>query len=119
MKKHEKMYANSPKLETDEDGKKYIKKGPTEAEKKSAEVNDGTDGMQKHEGMPMENRHAMERRDMHNRHETEHSMQKGDKKEMHGRHEKDMKEMHKKHEGESKGGEEIIKKVEETKKEGE
>lgn len=52
----EKMYKNSPTLETDESGKKYIKKNsPTEGEKKSARVSDGTEGIpinelhQKHE----------------------------------------------------------------------
>lgn len=117
--KHEKMYANSPTLETDKDGKKYIKKNmPTEAEKKTSEQSAGIDGIQKHEsGMPMEVRHSMERGAMHTRHETEHMMHKGDKKEMHGRHEKEMKDMHGRHEKEATGGEGLIKKVESGKKE--
>ncbi len=76
--KHEKMYANSPTLETDENGKKYIKKNsPNEAEKKSAEVNDGTDGMKVHyerqlkELSDMSDRHLAERKDMTKRHMSE------------------------------------------------
>lgn len=101
--KHEKMYANSPKLEKGEDGKPYIKKNnPTEAEKKTAEVDSGTDGM------PIDVRHAHERRDMHSRQETEHMMTKGEKAEMHSRHLGDMKALQKKHEKEaSTGGKEI------------
>ncbi len=106
--KHVKMYKNSPTLETDGDGKKYIKKGPTEAEKKTSEQSSGTDGIEQHEGMPIDVRHAHERRDMHSRHETEHMMTKGEKAEMHSRHQSDMKALHKKHEKEgSTGGKEI------------
>lgn len=107
--KHVKMYKNSPTLEKKEDGTPYIKKNnPTETEKKTGKVDSGTAGMQEHEGMPIDVRHAHERRDMHSRHETEHMMTKGDKKEMHTRHVEDMKSMHKKHEKEtSTGGKEI------------
>lgn len=110
--KHEKMYANSPTLEKGEDGKPYVKKNkPTEAEKKTAEVDSGTAGMQMHDAT-----HALERGMMHHRHEMEHTaqdMKGGDKKEMHARHIKEIADMHKRHE---KGGK-IIEKVEDNKKE--
>lgn len=110
MSKASKMYENSPEMKRDgEDGKMKI----TKAEKISARTNDGTEGMPIHEnGMPMDVRHAHERRDMHSRHETEHMMHKGDKKEMHGRHESEMKSMHGRHEKEMSGtGKEKIAKV--------
>lgn len=73
--KHKKMYANSPTLSSDENGKKYIKKNnPTPAEKKSAQVSDGTDGIQEHEKTmkDMSDRHAKERFDLYQKHESEH-----------------------------------------------
>lgn len=70
--KHKKMYANSPTLETDESGKKYIKKNsPNAAEKKTSEVNSGTDGMQITEQGPMYERHMKEISDMSDRHLAE------------------------------------------------
>lgn len=112
-----KLYKNSPTMERNAEGKMAAKKGPTEAEKKSSEVNAGTEGVA-HEGMPPHARHALERRDMHNRHETEHAIHDngkgGSKKDMHGRHEKEMAEMHKRHDKESTGsggGKEKIEKV--------
>lgn len=120
-------YKNSPTMKRDEDsGKMAVSK----AEKKSSEVNSGTDGMQEHEGegMPAVARHAQERREMFNRHETEHSVHEAKggkaKEEMHKRHEEEMKAMHKRHgkegskDAESKkttgsgGGKEKIEKVE-------
>lgn len=67
--RHEKMYANSPKLERNEEGHMGISKG----EKKSAEVNSGTDGVPEHDGklMEMMGKHSMERLDMHHKHEKE------------------------------------------------
>lgn len=63
------MYKNSPTLESDESGKKYIKKNePTDAEKKSAQVSDGTDGIQMHE---VHAKQAKERFDLYQKHDKE------------------------------------------------
>lgn len=105
--KHKKMYANSPTLETDSDGKKYIKKNsPNEAEKKTSEVNSGTDGMQQTEHGPMYDRHMKETSDMHDRHLEE-------RKDMVKRQMKEMKKMAPE-EGES--GKKEINKIEADKK---
>lgn len=66
----EKMYSDSPKISTDESGKKVI----TKAEKKSAEVNSGTDGIPEHEKHAMElaQKHEKERLDLHHQHEKAH-----------------------------------------------
>lgn len=45
MSRVTKMYGSSPRIVADANGKKVIKKGPTEAEKKSARVSDGTEGI--------------------------------------------------------------------------
>lgn len=99
--KADKMYAESPMLERGEDGKMSV----TKKEKKSSQVDAGTEGVSASDVMPAHARHASERRDMHNRHETEHAMidsgKGGDKKEVHMRHEKEMKDMHSRHEKES------------------
>jgi len=102
----EKMYKNSPTLASDENGKKYIKKNePTEAEKKSARVNDGTDGMPLHE--------------VHARHQN-------DMFQLYQKHAKEFADMHMRHQVEAGGagganpaadGGELIKKVESDKKE--
>lgn len=85
--KHEKMYANSPTLETDENGKKYIKKNsPNEAEKKTSEQSSGTDGMAITEHGPMYDRHMNEVSDMHDRHLAE-------RKDMTRRHMKEMQKI--------------------------
>lgn len=70
MKRSEKMYANSPKLERNEEGKMGI----TRAEKKSAEVNSGTDGVQENdvEATDLHQRHAKERLELYHKHEKEH-----------------------------------------------
>lgn len=105
--KHKKMYANSPTLETDEDGKKYIKKNsPNDAEKRSSEVNSGTDGIQKTEHGPMYERQMQELSDMNDRHLSE-------RKDMTKRHMNEMKKATPDDEGES--GEEEIKKIKEAK----
>lgn len=72
----DKMYKNSPTLETDDSGKKYIKKNePTADQKESARVSDGTDGLvhERHtkELSDMYDRHMSERKDMVKRHMTE------------------------------------------------
>lgn len=63
-----KMYKNSPKVTRDEEsGKVVVKKdSPTEDEKKSAEVNAGTDGIAAHEGhlKDMLDRHQAEMKSM-------------------------------------------------------
>ena len=72
----ERMYKNGPTLESREDGTKYIKKNkPTEAQKKSAQVNDGTDGIlssqiKQHQAErdDMMHKHYKEFVDMHSRH---------------------------------------------------
>lgn len=74
--KYKKMYANSPTLETDSEGKKYIKKNnPTPAEKKSGQVSDGTDGLMaeqirnnEKEKFSMYQKHVNEYMDMHTKH---------------------------------------------------
>lgn len=76
MPRHKKMYAHSPTLETDENGKKYIKKNsPTPAEKKSAQVSDGTDGLMadqirnnEKEKFALYQKHINEYMDMHTKH---------------------------------------------------
>lgn len=61
--KHQKMYKNSPTLETDETGKKYIKKNtPQETEGEKDDM--APDSV-------MYNRHIGEVSDMHDRHLTE------------------------------------------------
>lgn len=102
--RHEKMYKDSPKLATDESGKKYIKKGPTEAEKKTARTEDGTEGMA--EQGPMYERHMKETSDMHDRHLAE-------RKDMVKRQMKEMKKAM----PEDQTGEGKIDKVKETKAE--
>lgn len=79
MSRADKMYKGSPRLER-EDGKMKAKKGPTEAEKKSAEVNSGTAGVpqtevharQAKELTDAHARHAAEIADMVKRHAKEH-----------------------------------------------
>lgn len=73
MTMHKKMYKDSPKLERDgESGKMKI----TKAEKKSAEVSAGTEGVVKDEHedavMKLHQKHSKERMDMHHKHEKEH-----------------------------------------------
>lgn len=72
--RHSKMYKDSPRIESDDSGKKVIKKGSNEAEKKSAEVNAGTEGVVKDDDavMKLHQKHAKERMDMHHKHEKEH-----------------------------------------------
>lgn len=76
MKKRSDRYKDSPTMERDGDsGKMEVKKNsPTAAEKDSARVNSGTDGMQEHDQavMKLHQKHAKERMDMHHKHEKEH-----------------------------------------------
>lgn len=72
--KHKRMYAGSPRIESDENGKKVIKKGPTEAEKKTAEVEGGTDALTREpSGAMMEatHRHAKEMLELSHKHAKE------------------------------------------------
>lgn len=69
--RHTKMYANSPKIESDDTGKKVVTKGPSEAEKKTARVSDGTEGIVKENPLEMYRAQAKERFDMHQKHEKE------------------------------------------------
>lgn len=117
MARADKMYKDSPELGRDEEsGKMKIKKTDSKIHREASEAESGT------AGMPVHERHAMERREVHHRHETEHAMHgKGDKKELHSRHEKERSDMVKRHEKEhgkeSKGsgsGEEKIEKTEKS-----
>lgn len=69
-KRSDKMYANSPKIETDADGKKVVTKG----DKKAERTDDGTEGMPIHEkaALEMSQKHEKERLDLHHKHEKEH-----------------------------------------------
>lgn len=80
MSRHKKMYKDSPEMKRDEDGKVKV----SQAEKKSAEVNSGTDGMAQ-QG-PLYDRHIKEVSDMHDRHLEE-------RKDMTKRHMKEMKKI--------------------------
>ena len=103
--KADKMYANSPTLETDDAGKKYIKKNsPTKAEKKSAQVSDGTDGLQADQ---IKQKHSGEMFEMMQRHQKDYM-------ETHTRH---MLEAAKGGGNPADGGEGLINKVESGKKE--
>lgn len=108
----ERMYGDSPSLKRDEEDGKVKAKKPSEAEKKSEEVNSGTDGAERG-SEDMNARHAMDRLSMHHKHEAEHHAHKGgDKKEMHKRHLSEHKAMHKRHEKEMGGG--MVEKAEEN-----
>lgn len=104
VKNSKEMYADSPKLSRNSDGKMGVQKpGPTEAERTANAVNAESGGMPVHEEMMA--RHSNDRHMMHAKHEHEHAMHKsGDKKEMHERHAKDHKDMFKKHDKEIAGG---------------
>ncbi len=65
MKRTDKMYGSGPKIVADESGKKVIQKGPSPAEKKSSEVNAGTDGI------PVTERHVKEITELVERHAKE------------------------------------------------
>lgn len=71
--RHKKMYAGSPRIESDESGKKVIRKGPTDAEKASAEANSGTDSIAGTETQLVEltQKHAKERLELYQRHERD------------------------------------------------
>ena len=82
--RHKRLYSDSPKMERDESGsmkavKPSQKKGPTEAEKESKEVQSGTDGMKVTEA---ESARIQEIKDMHSRHQKE-------MESIHKRHQKD------------------------------
>lgn len=96
MARADKMYKDSPELGRDEEsGKMKVKKTDSKIHREASEAESGT------AGMPVHERHAMERREVHHRHETEHAMHgKGDKKELHSRHEKERSDMVKRHEKE-------------------
>lgn len=113
----EKLYKDSPEMKRDdESGKMSVKKKekgePTEAEKESARVSDGT------AGMPVHERHGMERADMIKRHEAEHkALGDAERADVHARHSKEYSDMLKRHDKDyastgSGGGKEKIKKVE-------
>ena len=93
-KRSDKMYKDSPRIETDADGKKVMTRGKKEA----ARTDDGTEGMTLHEShaMEMHHKHAKERLELHQKHEKEHH-------ELHAKHaiaEKEHAVVHaEKHEG--------------------
>lgn len=74
--RHTKMYAGSPRIESDDAGKKVIKKGPSEGEKKTSEAGSGTDGVPAHE---VHIKHEKERHDLYLK-------QSKDFMDMHARH---------------------------------
>lgn len=105
MSKVDRMYANSPKLERNESGKMTV------MQKKSSEVNSGTDGMpmteehqgHMHERMMMHHKHMHEKMMMHEKHEMAHRHHGGGEKEkMHEKHEGEYADMHKRHHDEMK-----------------
>ncbi len=68
--RHTKMYANSPKLERDNDsGKVKVSK----AEKKSAEVASGTDGIEQHDShiAVLAQKHEKELFDLYQKHKSD------------------------------------------------
>lgn len=72
------LYKNSPKLESDENGKKVIRKpAPSEDSKTAARTNDGTEGEPVHEShdkavMDLHATHMKERLALHHKHEKAH-----------------------------------------------
>lgn len=106
-----KLYKNSPKVERDEEtGKVGIKRGsPTDAEKKSAEVNAGTDGI------PMHEPHLQ---DMLTRHQAEmKAMQDGHMEQIKNFHGKYLSKGNDSNGEDKTGGKEEIKKIEKEGKE--
>lgn len=108
-KNSEKLYGKSPKMERNEEsGEMEVKKPENKAPEKNEEVDGGFDGM------PVDTRHAHERRETkhrhmhehmttHHKHEVEHSIQgEGHKGAIHERHAKEIHEMHKRHHEEVK-----------------
>lgn len=93
-----KLYKNSPKFERDEESGAMGVKKPSAAEKESAEVNSGTDGIMTTE------RQMKEISDTHARHQAE-------LKDLHKRHQKEMKSDESKETEGSGDGEEKIEKV--------
>jgi len=65
-KRSDKMYKDSPKIESDGEGKKTVSKKSKEAER----TDDGTEGMPIDE---MDVRHAKERLVLHHKHEIDHA----------------------------------------------
>jgi len=109
---HKRLYKDTPSLARDTDsGKMNVKKGVTEGERESSEVNSGIAGIPIHathinERREMHQRHVHEKMAMHHKHEVEHAHHDygnhGNKKELHKKHEREMKEMHERHEHEAK-----------------
>ena len=104
------LYGNSPTSGRDEETGKVVVKKAEKAEV-LPKVAGGAEGGKG--DLPMEARHAGERREMHHRHaaehmamhmrhETEHAHAKGDKAAMHRRHETEYKDMGKRHSDEMK-----------------
>ena len=73
-KRSDKMYKDSPKIESDGEGKKKVVKGESAEGKKAERTDDGTEGVAIHEkaAMEMHQKHSKERLDLHHKHEKEH-----------------------------------------------
>ena len=73
-KRSDKMYKDSPKITTAEDGKKVVTKGESKEGKVAERTDDGTDGTEVHEKavMDVHHKHAEERQALHHKHEKEH-----------------------------------------------
>lgn len=98
--RHEKMYADTPKMERGDDGKVAVKRPSRGGAEKKAEGHPGLRHM--HERREMMHRHVHERMGMHHRHEMEHAAHKGKTEPLHDRHEREVKDMHNRHESEQK-----------------
>ncbi len=100
----DKMYKDSPTVGTNEDGKKVVKKGPSEAEKKTEKTDAGTEGMPEHDkkSLAMHHKHAQERMDLHQKHEKDHQMHSKPEHakavmELHAKHEQQHQAVHSEH----------------------
>lgn len=64
---HKRMYANSPRIEADDTGKKVIKKPQAQTQEEATNVSAGHDAAM----LDMTQKHSTERLDLHQRHEKE------------------------------------------------
>ena len=102
--KSDKMYANSPKMERDDEGKMAVKKR-ADKDYNETVIGDGEDveARQTVERRALKHKHIKEHHDFFHKHEQEHAAYKGkDKAELHKRHYAELKAMHAEHENEHK-----------------
>lgn len=103
--KHHGMYDESPRIASDEQGKKSVKKMDKEAGegKEKGVKEEGFDEDGQHiERLMQHHKHMHEKMRMHEKHEMEHHHHKGNKAELHKRHQAEFKEMNSAHESEMK-----------------